>query len=121
MATLALALQAFGGGVSVLSIAAMCLAATAFATALPIPGGVGSIETALAAGLSAVGAAGGSAVAAAGPVVEVNRAVAHGRVCGPHAGLAVLDEADTASLNDSSLVPSVPPPLSELSATLLPM
>lgn len=64
MLALVLALQAFGGGVSVLSIAVVYLAATAFAAALPIPGGVGSIETALAAGLVAVGAAGGAAVAA---------------------------------------------------------
>ncbi|MGH9054896.1 MAG: RNA polymerase sigma factor [Acidimicrobiales bacterium] len=45
--------------------------------------------------------------AAPGPVVEVNRAVAHGRAYGPYAGLAVLQEADTDSLSDSPLVPSV--------------
>ncbi len=45
--------------------------------------------------------------AAPGPVVEVNRAVAHGRAYGPAAGLAVLEEVDGDSLGDSPLVPSV--------------
>jgi len=45
--------------------------------------------------------------AAPGPVVDVNRAVAHGRAYGPGAGLAVLREMDTESLGDSPLVPSV--------------
>ena len=45
--------------------------------------------------------------AAPGPVVDVNRAVAHGRAYGPGAGLAVLSELDTESLGDSPLVPSV--------------
>ncbi|KRF34820.1 RNA polymerase sigma factor [Nocardioides sp. Soil805] len=45
--------------------------------------------------------------AAPGPVVEVNRAVAHGRAFGPSAGLAVLDAVDPESLGDSPLVPSV--------------
>ena len=45
--------------------------------------------------------------AAPGPVVEVNRAVAHGRAFGPDAGLAVLQELDTTALGDSPLVPSV--------------
>ncbi len=43
---------------------------------------------------------------APGPVVEVNRAVAHGRAFGPDAGLAVLEELGEA-LGDSPLVPSV--------------
>ena len=47
------------------------------------------------------------AEAAPGPVVEVNRAVAHGRAYGPAAGLAVLEAADTGALGDSPLVPSV--------------
>ena len=34
------------------------------------------------------------AVAAPGPVVEVNRAVAHGRAFGPDAGLTILDATD---------------------------
>ncbi len=47
------------------------------------------------------------AQAAPGPVVEVNRAVAHGRAYGSAAGLAVLAALDPASLGDSPLVPSV--------------
>jgi len=45
--------------------------------------------------------------AAPGPVVEVNRAVAHGRAFGPDAGLAVLAELDADDLGDSPLLPSV--------------
>jgi RNA polymerase sigma factor (sigma-70 family) len=45
--------------------------------------------------------------AAPGPVVEVNRAVAHGRAFGPDAGLAVLAELDAGALDTSPLVPSV--------------
>ena len=42
------------------------------------------------------------------PVVEVNRAVAHGRAYGPEEGLAVLDDvADHRTLAGSHLVPSV--------------
>ena len=47
------------------------------------------------------------AQAAPGPVVEVNRAVAHGRAFGPAAGLAVLESIDPAALSDSPLLPSV--------------
>jgi RNA polymerase sigma factor (sigma-70 family) len=42
-----------------------------------------------------------------GPVVEVNRAVAHGRAFGPQAGLAVLDALGDQALPGSPLVPSV--------------
>ena len=45
--------------------------------------------------------------AAPGPVVEVNRAVAHGRAFGPDAGLAVLADVDAGALGDSPLLPSV--------------
>ena len=45
--------------------------------------------------------------AAPGPIVEANRAVAHGRAFGPDAGLAVLSAVDAAALGDSPLVPSV--------------
>ncbi len=45
--------------------------------------------------------------AAPGPVVEVNRAVAHGRAFGPDAGLAVLEQLDPGALGDSPLLPSV--------------
>jgi predicted RNA polymerase sigma factor len=44
---------------------------------------------------------------APGPIVEVNRAVAHGRAFDPRAGLAVLQELDPDQLGDSPLVPSV--------------
>jgi RNA polymerase sigma factor (sigma-70 family) len=47
------------------------------------------------------------AEAAPGSVVEVNRAVAHGRAFGPDAGLAVLEHADAEELGDSPLLPSV--------------
>ena len=47
------------------------------------------------------------AEAAPGPVVEVNRAVAHGRAFGPHAGLAVLDGIPEPALAGSHLLPSV--------------
>ncbi|MCW2865974.1 MAG: hypothetical protein JWR20_162, partial [Marmoricola sp.] len=45
--------------------------------------------------------------AAPGAIVEVNRAVAHGRAHGPAAGLAVLEAVDKTALGDSPLVPSV--------------
>ena len=44
---------------------------------------------------------------APGAVVEVNRAVAHGRAFGPDAGLAVLAKLDARGLGDSPLLPSV--------------
>jgi predicted RNA polymerase sigma factor len=47
------------------------------------------------------------AEAAPGPIVEINRAVAHGRAFDPGAGLAVLEELDADQLGDSPLVPSV--------------
>lgn len=45
--------------------------------------------------------------AAPGPVVEVNRAVAHGRAFGAAAGLEVLAAVAEDALGDSPLVPSV--------------
>ena len=47
------------------------------------------------------------AEAAPGPIVEVNRAVAHGRASGPDAGLAVLDDLPEGALDSSHLLPSV--------------
>lgn len=47
------------------------------------------------------------AQAAPGPVVEVNRAVAHGRAFDAGAGLAVLEEIAPDALGDSPLIPSV--------------
>jgi RNA polymerase sigma factor (sigma-70 family) len=45
--------------------------------------------------------------AAPGPVVEVNRAVAHGRAFGPATGLAVLEALPADALGGSHLLPSV--------------
>ena len=47
------------------------------------------------------------AQAAPGAVVEVNRAVAHGRAHGPDAGLGILDAIAADTLADSALLPSV--------------
>jgi len=47
------------------------------------------------------------AAAAPGAVVELNRAVAHGRAFGPDAGLAVLDLLDAEALGGSHLLASV--------------
>ena len=47
------------------------------------------------------------AQAAPGPIVEVNRAVAHGRAFDPGAGLAVLEDIAPDALGDSPLIPSV--------------
>ena len=47
------------------------------------------------------------AEAAPGAVVEVNRAVAHGRAYDAGAGLAVLDAVDPEALGDSPLIPSI--------------
>lgn len=47
------------------------------------------------------------AEAAPGPVVEVNRAVAHGRASGPAAGMAILDRLPDGALDGSHLLPSV--------------
>ncbi|WP_241005387.1 sigma-70 family RNA polymerase sigma factor [Nocardioides sp. zg-1228] len=54
------------------------------------------------------------AQAVPGPVVEVNRAVAHGRAHGPAAGLAVLAAVDPSALGASPLLPSVRGDLLEL-------
>ncbi|MCW2786378.1 MAG: polymerase subunit sigma-24 [Marmoricola sp.] len=53
------------------------------------------------------------AQAAPGPVVEVNRAVAHGRAFDAGAGLAVLEAVPPDALGDSPLIPSVLGDLSE--------
>jgi RNA polymerase sigma factor (sigma-70 family) len=47
------------------------------------------------------------AEAAPGPIVEVNRAVAHGRAFGPEPGLAILDGLPEGALAGSHLLPSV--------------
>jgi RNA polymerase sigma factor (sigma-70 family) len=47
------------------------------------------------------------AQSAPGPIVEVNRAVAHGRAYDPGAGLAVLEALAPDALGDSALIPTV--------------
>jgi len=47
------------------------------------------------------------ATAAPGPIVEINRAVAHGRAFGPEDGLAVLDDLPEDTLSGSHLLPAV--------------
>jgi undecaprenyl-diphosphatase len=61
---LAASIQAFGGGPGVILIGAVYLGAAAIAAAAPSPGGLGAIEAALVAGLTAVGMHAGPAVSA---------------------------------------------------------
>ena len=61
---LIVALEAFGCGAAFVSVAIIYLAASGFAAVVPIPGGVGPLETALAAGLVGIGIGSGTAIAA---------------------------------------------------------
>jgi glycosyltransferase 2 family protein len=61
---LAASIQAFGGGPGLILIGAVYLGAAAIAAAAPSPGGLGAIEAALIAGLTAVGMHAGPAVSA---------------------------------------------------------
>jgi uncharacterized membrane protein YbhN (UPF0104 family)/membrane-associated phospholipid phosphatase/tRNA A-37 threonylcarbamoyl transferase component Bud32 len=61
--TLMVCLQAFGGDASVLKVIAVYLGGSAIASASPTPGGLGAVEAALVAGLTAVGVQTGPAVA----------------------------------------------------------
>jgi uncharacterized membrane protein YbhN (UPF0104 family)/membrane-associated phospholipid phosphatase len=61
--TLALCLRAFGAQVSLLRVAAVYLGGTAVASASPTPDGLGALEAALVAGLTALGCPAGQAVA----------------------------------------------------------
>jgi undecaprenyl-diphosphatase len=61
--TLAVCLQGFGGDASLLKVIAVYLGGSAIASASPTPGGLGAIEAALVAGLTAVGVQTGPAVA----------------------------------------------------------
>jgi glycosyltransferase 2 family protein len=61
---LAASIQAFGGGPGVILIGAVYLGAATIAAAAPSPGGLGAIEAALVAGLTAVGMHAGPAVSA---------------------------------------------------------
>lgn len=58
------ALEAFGGGVPATKVVAVYLGGSALAAVAPTPGGLGALEAALVAGLTAVGVATGPAVAA---------------------------------------------------------
>jgi undecaprenyl-diphosphatase len=61
---LAAAVQAFGGGVALAQIGAVSLGASVISAIAPTPGGLGPLEAALVAGLTAVGMAPGPAVSA---------------------------------------------------------
>jgi uncharacterized membrane protein YbhN (UPF0104 family) len=61
--TLAVCLQGFGGDASLLKVIAVYLGGSAIASASPTPGGLGAVEAALVAGLTAVGVQTGPAVA----------------------------------------------------------
>ena len=61
---LAASIQAFGGGPGIILVGAVYLGAAAIAAAAPSPGGLGAIEAALVAGLTAVGMQAGPAVSA---------------------------------------------------------
>jgi len=61
---LAASIQAFGGGPGIILIGAVYLGAATIAAAAPSPGGLGAIEAALIAGLTAVGMHAGPAVSA---------------------------------------------------------
>jgi glycosyltransferase 2 family protein len=56
------AIRAFGGTLGVASIAVVYLAGSAIGSVVPTPGGLGAVESALAAGLSAAGLGGGIAI-----------------------------------------------------------
>lgn len=61
---LAAAVQAFGGGLATTKVVAVYLGGSALAAVAPTPGGLGTLEAALVAGLTALGAAAGPSVAA---------------------------------------------------------
>lgn len=58
------AVEAFGGGVALVTVAVVYLAGSAIGSAAPTPGGLGAVEAALATGLTAAGMPGASAVSA---------------------------------------------------------
>ena len=65
---LAACIQALGGSASLASIALVYLTGSALGSAVPTPGGLGAVEAALSAGLTAAGLPGGTAVSAVLPV-----------------------------------------------------
>jgi glycosyltransferase 2 family protein len=64
LAALALSVQAFGGGLSFRDVGVVYLAGSILASAAPTPGGLGAVEAALAAGLTAAGLPSQQAVSA---------------------------------------------------------
>ena len=64
IAALALSVQALGGGLSLTTIAVVYLFGTAAASVVPTPGGIGTVEVALIAGLTAAGMTSEAAVPA---------------------------------------------------------
>ena len=61
---LAACIQALGGSASLASIALVYLTGSALGSAVPTPGGLGAVEAALSAGLTAAGLPGATAVSA---------------------------------------------------------
>jgi uncharacterized protein (TIRG00374 family) len=61
---LVVSVQAFGGGLSIVAVAAVYMGASAVAAAAPSPGGLGPLEAALVAALTGFGMASGPAVSA---------------------------------------------------------
>jgi glycosyltransferase 2 family protein len=55
IAALALCVQAFGGGLSIVTLGVVYLVGTAAASVVPTPGGIGAVEAALITGLTALG------------------------------------------------------------------
>ena len=55
IAALVLSVQAFGGGLSIATVGVVYLVGTTAASVVPVPGGIGAVEFALIAGLSAAG------------------------------------------------------------------
>jgi glycosyltransferase 2 family protein len=64
IAALYASVRAFGGSVSFVTLAVVWMAGSAIGSAAPTPGGLGAVEAALAAGLTAAGLPGGTAVSA---------------------------------------------------------
>jgi uncharacterized protein (TIRG00374 family) len=62
--SLATSLEAFGGGLSGVQVTAVYLGGAAVSGVAPTPGGLGAMEAALVAGMTALGEDSGSAVAA---------------------------------------------------------
>jgi glycosyltransferase 2 family protein len=59
---LAVSVRAFGGSVPIAAIAVVFLTASAIGSAVPTPGGIGAVEAAMSAGLTAAGLPGGIAI-----------------------------------------------------------